>query len=64
MSTFQITAISYGSKHQHKEKSRANQNNFLCELTEAMTVTFLMSTEIEESLVLKSVLLELDHVRQ
>lgn len=47
MSTFQITAIFYSSKHQHKEKSRANQNNFLCEL-----------------LIINSVLLELDHVRQ
>lgn len=64
MSTFQITAISYSSKHQHKDKSRANQNNFLCELTEAITVTFLMSSEIEESLILNSVLLELNHVRQ
>lgn len=64
MPTFQITAISYSSKHQHKEKSRANQNNFLCELTEAMTITFLMSTEMEESLILNSALLELDHVKQ
>lgn len=64
MSTFQITATSYSSKHQPKEKSRANQNNFLCELTEAMTVNFLMSSEIEESLILNSVPLELDHVRQ
>lgn len=64
MTTFQITAIPYSSKHQQKLKSRNNQNNLFCEFTEAMTVTFLTSTEVEESLVLNSVLLELDHVRQ
>lgn len=63
ITTFQITAIPYGSKHQQKLKSRNNQNNFLCEFMQAMTVTLLTSTEIKESLVINSVLLELDHVR-
>lgn len=44
--TFQVTTISYHSKHQQKEKSRDNQNNFPCELTEAMAVTFLTSSAI------------------
>jgi len=51
-------------KHQQKEKSRDDRNIFLCELTEAMTVASLTSSETEESLILNSVLLELHHVRQ
>lgn len=64
MTTFQITATSCGSKHPQKEMSRDYQNNLLCELTEAMTVTFLTSSKNEVSLICNAVLLALDHVRQ